>query len=185
MKPPFVPAQQPEAAQRAAQQCAFAALLADSQRRRQRAIGGVEPLEQRREIPLPQVDLGEPRRSLFASEVRDQRSMICCWRARRPSVSHTRSWCSSRSRSIGMPVRQPPGPLDHARRASPARRRIGSSRWPARRRGGRSEPPRPSLPPGEMTRQERRALVDPSRHSTPAPGRRRRAAFCAVPTRLS
>ena len=61
--PSFVPAEQSETSQRAAQQRRVAALLADPQRGGQRPIGGVESLEQRREVALTQIDLGEARRA--------------------------------------------------------------------------------------------------------------------------
>ena len=46
---------------------------ADPQRRGQGSIGRVESLEQRRQVALAQVDLGQPRGTPFARQVRDQR----------------------------------------------------------------------------------------------------------------
>ena len=59
--PSLVPAQQPDAAQRIALERRVAALPADAKRGGQRAIGGIEPFEQRRHVALTQIRLGEPR----------------------------------------------------------------------------------------------------------------------------
>ena len=69
----FVPTEKPETSQAAAQQRGVSALLSDPERRRQRAIGRVESLEQRRQIALPEVDLREARGTAVAGQPRDQR----------------------------------------------------------------------------------------------------------------
>ena len=46
---------------------------ADPQRRAERAIGGIESLEQRREVALAEVDLGQPGGTALSCEMRDQR----------------------------------------------------------------------------------------------------------------
>ena len=71
--PPFVPPEEPEASKRAAQQRGVPALVADPERGAQGPVGGVEPLEQRREVALPQVDFRQPRRASVARKLRDQR----------------------------------------------------------------------------------------------------------------
>ena len=57
----------------AAQQRGVFALLADPKRGGQRAVGGVESFEQRREVALAQIDLREPRGASVARQVRNQR----------------------------------------------------------------------------------------------------------------
>ena len=88
--PSFVPAEESETSQGAAQQRRVAALLGDPERGGQRPVGGVESLEQRREVALTQIDLREPRGASFACQVRDQRvDDLLLSRAEAQRLAHT------------------------------------------------------------------------------------------------
>ena len=68
----FVPAEQPDAAQDVALEARALQLAADPKRGAQRAIGGVEPLQQRQKIALAQVRLRQPRGRAAGRQVRSQ-----------------------------------------------------------------------------------------------------------------
>ena len=71
--PSFVPAEKSETPEAASQQRGVSALLGDPKRGGEGAVGGVEPFEQRREVALPKIDLGESGGAPVARKVRDQR----------------------------------------------------------------------------------------------------------------
>ena len=68
----LVPAEQPDAAQRAALERGVAALAAQPQCGGEGAVGGVEPLEQRRHVSLTQVSLGQALGGAVRRKERDQ-----------------------------------------------------------------------------------------------------------------
>ena len=158
--PPFVPPEQSEAAQRAAEHRRVATLLADPERGGERPVGGVESLEQRREVALAEIDLGQPRRASFACQVRDQRvDDLLLTGAETQRLAHPLLLEQQIHRQVGLVAGQAAGPLEHLIQR---RQRIGelAERDGALRRATtETDRGRPVFGAPEMMREQRRPFV--------------------------